>query len=108
MLAYSEGVIRIFKGRFPELMLPKDFGGKKIIDVGCGDGRHLPLFYSMGLNVSAVEITDEICATLDKRMNELGVTCDIRTGHAGSLPYEDNVFYYFLSWNSCYYMSLAS
>lgn len=103
----AEGVIRIFKGTFPDLKMPKPTSGQKVLDVGCGDGRHLPLFQSIGLKSSAVEITDAIVEILRQRMENLGIPADIRTGHAGSLPYPDATFDYLLSWNSCYYMSLT-
>lgn len=103
----AEGVIRIFKGRFPDLVMPKPAKGQSVLDVGCGDGRHLPLFHSIGLEASAVEITDPIVEMLRARMKALGIAADVRTGHAGALPFEDAAFDYLLSWNSCYYMSLT-
>jgi ubiquinone/menaquinone biosynthesis C-methylase UbiE len=107
-MAYpAEGVIRIFKGQFPKLSMPRDHTGLSIMDLGCGDGRHLPFFHSLGLSVSAVEITDTICGQLRDRMKAYGVDADIRTGHAGSLPFEDNTFDRLLTWNSCYYMTLG-
>ena len=107
-MAYpAEGVIRIFKGRFPDLTMPRAHDGLSIMDLGCGDGRHLPFFHGLGFQVSAVEITDTICAGLRERMKGYGFDADIRTGHAGSLPFEDASFDRLVTWNSCYYMSLG-
>lgn len=107
-MAYpAEGVIRLFKGRFPELTMPRGEAGLSILDLGCGDGRHLPFFQGLGFKVSAVEITETICEVLRKRMAGYGVDADIRVGHAGSLPFEDDSFDRLLTWNSCYYMSLG-
>ena len=107
-MAYpAEGVIRIFKGRFPELNMPREHEGLSIMDLGCGDGRHLPFFHSLGLNVSAVEITDTICELLRARMIGYGIDADIRTGHAGYLPFDDGSFDRLMTWNSCYYMSFG-
>lgn len=103
----AEGVIRIFKGSFPELKMPPPSPGDGVLDVGCGDGRHLPLFHSIGMETSAVEITDSITGTLRQRMQGFGIPTDIRTGHVGDLPFADEVFDYLLSWNSCYYMSFG-
>lgn len=36
----SEGVIRIFKGKFPDLHMPLPQHNDSIVDIGCGDGRH--------------------------------------------------------------------
>lgn len=108
-MAYpAEGVIRIFKGRFPGLSMNRDdHSGCSILDLGCGDGRHLPFFHGLGMKVSAVEITDAICEVLRSRMAGYGVDADIRTGHAGSLPFAEASFDRLLTWNSCYYMSLG-
>lgn len=107
-LAYpAEGVIRIFKGSFPKLHMPKPQAGNSILDVGCGDGRHLLLFHALGMRISAVEITDEITTRLQQRMKSLDVPADIRTGHVANLPFDDEKFDYLLTWNSCYYMSLS-
>jgi ubiquinone/menaquinone biosynthesis C-methylase UbiE len=104
----AEGVIRIFKGKFPELKMKKPEQGDSIVDVGCGDGRHLPLFYNLGMKISAVEISNQIRDTLSNRMHHIGVPANIQTGHAANLPFKDNEFDYLLSWNSCYYMSLSN
>ncbi|HZH26069.1 MAG TPA: hypothetical protein VEY95_02695 [Azospirillaceae bacterium] len=53
-----------------------------------------------------MEVTDEISAGL-RAHGRLGIPADIRTGHAGSLPFAGGTFDYLLTWNSCYYMSLA-
>lgn len=107
-IAYpAEGVIRIFKGRFPELTMPREQNGLSILDMGCGDGRHLPFFHSLGFKVSAVEITDTIRDVLRDRMANYGVDADIRTGHAGSLPFKDASFDRLMTWNSCYYMTFG-
>jgi len=108
-MAYpAEGVIRLFKGRFPELKMSRDdHNGRSILDLGCGDGRHLPFFHGLGMSVSAVEITDTICEVLRQRMVSYGVDADIRTGHAGLLPFEDASFDRLITWNSCYYMSFG-
>lgn len=103
----AEGVIRILKGRFPALKLPPEHKGLSIVDLGCGDGRHLPLLQSLGYKVSAVEISDKICEVLRTRMRDRNIDADIRTGHAGSIPFDDASFDRLLTWNSCYYMSLG-
>jgi SAM-dependent methyltransferase len=105
-MAYpSEYVIRIFKGSYPRLNLDKaSFKGKKICDVGCGDGRDLAMLHRCGFKISGMEITKEIAAQAKKNLRELGAKADIRVGHNASMPFDENAFDYVLSWNACYYM----
>ena len=105
-LAYpAEGVIRILKGTFPSLLMPKPDSGK-ILDLGCGDGRHFPLFAQVGLTGYGTEISDEICAGLTEKLKGLGISFgNIQKGTTDNLPYPDQYFDYLLTWNSCYYMT---
>ncbi|MBW4651605.1 MAG: class I SAM-dependent methyltransferase [Kaiparowitsia implicata GSE-PSE-MK54-09C] len=104
----AEAVIRIFLGQFPKLIFDNDFSGKKILDLGYGDGRHFPLFKRLGLKMSGVEITQQIVDnTLNKDLFE-GYDLDLRPGTAGNIPFDDGAFDYLISWNSCYYMSKDS
>ena len=101
----AEGVIRILKGTFPTLLMPKPKAGK-ILDLGCGDGRHFPLFEQVGLDGYGTEISDEICAGLAQKLKSRGIKFKrIQEGTTDSLPYPDQHFDYLLTWNSCYYMS---
>jgi len=101
----AEGVIRILKGVFPELVMPKPTAGK-ILDLGCGDGRHFPLFNQMGLTGYGTEITEDICSGLAGRLRSRGVNfANIQCGTTDNLPYPSSFFDYLLAWNSCYYMS---
>ena len=101
----AEGVIRILKGSFPSLKMPKPASGK-ILDLGCGDGRHLPLFQQVGLVGYGTEISSEICDALTKRLSERGIKIGgILKGTTNDLPFEENFFDYLLTWNSCYYMT---
>lgn len=105
-IAYpAEGVIRILKGRFPDLAMPKPTSGK-ILDLGCGDGRHFPLFAQVGLAAYGTEISDSICATLKQNPTTLNIPfADIQFGVTNQLPFQEEFFDYLLAWNSCYYMS---
>jgi len=105
-IAYpAEGVIRILKGKFPRLKMPKPTSGN-ILDLGCGDGRHFPLFEQVGLNGYGTEITEKICNVLKKRLRKLNINfADIQSGTNDCLPFDNSFFDYLLSWNSCYYMT---
>ena len=101
MMYPAEAVIRIFKGTYPNLKMPKPKAGDSILDVGCGDGRHFPLFDALDMESAGTEITTEIVDGLKSRFRGLA---DIRVGTCASLPWPDATFDYLLTWNSCYYM----
>lgn len=108
-IAYpAEGVIRILLGNFPHLTkMPKPKKNQKILDVGCGDGRHFPLFQKIGLKGYGSEISEEIVAKLKRKLTLNKIKFEsIDEGACENLPYKDNYFDYLLTWNSCYYMSL--
>ena len=104
-IAYpAEGVIRIFKGKFPNLdlsCLPKN---AKVCDLGCGDGRHLLFLNSLGFDVHGVEISDLIINKLTESMNSYNSPCQLYVGRASEIPVEDGKFDCLITWNSCYYM----
>jgi SAM-dependent methyltransferase len=102
----SEYVIRIFKGRYPRLNLKSDTcEGKKICDVGCGDGRNLVLLKKLGFDVHGIEITEEIIERASNNLKNAGIYgFTLKVGVNDKIPYGDDSFDYLLSWNSCYYM----
>lgn len=107
-MAYPpEYVIRIFKGNYPRLALPKNsFSGKKIVDVGCGDGRCLPFFKDLGFEPFGVEIAQEAVAKIQQNLAncDYGDQINLAVGSNSALSFNDNFFDYLLSWNACYYM----
>lgn len=102
MMYPAEAVIRIFKGDYPNLKMPKPKAGQSILDVGFGDGRHFLLFHDLGLRISGTEITREIVEATARRLDRLDLTLDV--GTCADLPFEDRAFDRLLTWNSCYYM----
>ncbi|MBR3834092.1 MAG: class I SAM-dependent methyltransferase [Lachnospiraceae bacterium] len=107
-MAYpAEYVIRMFKGKFPKLDLKKELGGyddKSILDIGCGDGRHLCFFKEQGFKeICGTEISEEIVKKLKKDLENIG-EFDIRVGVNNNLGFEDDKFDCLLSWNVCYYL----
>jgi SAM-dependent methyltransferase len=108
MMYPAEAVIRIFKGTYPNLTMPKPKPGQSVLDVGCGDGRHFPLFHELRLRAFGTEITDEICQSLADRMSSLDISATFSEGTCAKLPWLDPTFDYLLTWNSCYYMNTGA
>jgi SAM-dependent methyltransferase len=105
-MAYPcEYVIRMFKGKYPRLDLAgRGFQGKRLCDVGFGDGRNFPFFEQCGFDLAGVEIGDEMVRTANAHMSRLGLSADLRIGTNEHVPFADGAFEFLVSWNACYYM----
>jgi 2-polyprenyl-3-methyl-5-hydroxy-6-metoxy-1,4-benzoquinol methylase len=69
----SETLVRIMKGNFiPNINL--DYSGKKVLDVGCGNGNNLLFLGSLGLKLFGTEIEQSICDDTMKRLNWFLIT----------------------------------
>ena len=52
-----EFVVRTFLGTYPNLKMDRSkYAGSKILDLGYGDGRNMPLFKNLKFNIHGVEI----------------------------------------------------
>ena len=98
----SEYLVRIFlsqrnknKFNFPE------FKDKLLLDLSCGDGRNLELFYNLKFKLFATEISSKIINQIRKSI-KFGVS--LRVGTNSNLPFKDNFFDYIVSSHSCYYI----
>jgi len=100
-----EFVVRTLLGTYPNLKLDRDdYPGARILDLGFGDGRNMPLLANLGFDVHGVEISEEICALTRERMAKLGVDVELRVGTNSSIPYPDGSFDFLLACHACYYV----
>jgi SAM-dependent methyltransferase len=101
----SEFVIRAFLGNYPGHHFDRNtLAGKRVLDLGFGDGRNLPLLADLGMEVHGVEVTQAICNLITQRMAQAGVRVDARVGRNCELPYADAYFDFMLASSACYYM----
>jgi ubiquinone/menaquinone biosynthesis C-methylase UbiE len=101
----SEFVIRTFLGNYPEHRIDRRaLPGKRILDLGFGDGRNIPLLADLGFEVHGVEVTNLICELITQRMNHMGVKLEAKVGRNCQIPYADAYFDYVLASSSCYYI----
>ena len=104
-----ELVVRTLLGTYPNKRLDKTkYEGSKILDLGFGDGRNLPLLFNSGFNVHGVEITEEILDFTKERMKTLGVEVELKKGSNAFIPYPDGYFDYLLSSFACYYIDTGT
>lgn len=87
------------------LIIPGGYSGKAILDVGCGDGRHLAFFDTLGFaKVAGLEISDECVDIAKANLLRAGTKADVRVGTNNNIGFGDEEFDFLLSWNVCYYL----
>src|SRR6202165_2613179 len=98
-----EFVVRAFLGNYPRHKTDKaSYPGRRVLDLGFGDGRNMPLLHNLGMKVFGVEISQEICDLTEKRMNGLGIEVDLKVGRNHNIPYADDFFDTVLACHACY------
>ncbi len=71
------------------LRLLEPVRGERVLDIGCGTGRHLLIFLEKGLDVTGLDASPYM---LDIARKKLGHRADLHRGLAEDLPFEDNSF----------------
>jgi SAM-dependent methyltransferase len=100
-----EFVVRAFLGNYPRHKTDQtSYPGKRVLDLGFGDGRNMPLLNNLGMQVFGVEISQEICDLTQRRMKSLGIDVDLKVGRNHDLPYPDGFFDTVLACHACYYI----
>ena len=93
-------VVRVFKSQMPVKFFDQNYETKKVLDLGCGSGRHIPFLQLQGFDVHGVELSESIVEAL-KRDHE---GASFKVGSNVYIPYENDFFDYILSSASVYYM----
>jgi SAM-dependent methyltransferase len=101
-----EFVVRTLLGTYPGLNIDRTtYRGSKILDLGFGDGRNMPLLNDLGFQVFGVEISDAICQLTRERMERLSVPALLKVGSNSHIPFENDEFDFVLACHACYYVS---
>ena len=61
----------------------------KIIDIGCGTGRHAIELTKRGYNVTGVDLSEDQIKRAREKAQEAGVTIDFQIQDARNLPFDD-------------------
>jgi len=61
----------------------------KIIDIGCGTGRHAIELTKRGYNVTGVDLSEDQIKRAKEKAQEAGVTIDFQTQDARNLPFKE-------------------
>lgn len=92
-------------GRYPGMRLDKSlYVGAKILDLGCGDGRNIPLLVDLGFDVYATETSEATVSQVSDLAARRSWPVHASVGTNSLLPYQDKFFEYILCCASCYYL----
>ena len=75
----------------------------KVLDLGCGVGRHTIFFSSIGYDVSAMDISEEAVRKTKEWLDEEGLKAKVETGKMTDLPYPDDNFDLVVAFNVIYH-----
>jgi len=99
----TEFVVRILLADYPRLNYKKPKPGDTILDIGFGDGRNTFLLCDANLDVSGIEITQDIVNQTKERLAKIGYRPDLRVGRNSHIPFDSEKFDYILACHCCYY-----
>ncbi|MBG0777345.1 MAG: methyltransferase domain-containing protein [Desulfovibrionaceae bacterium] len=95
-----EGWFQTPKGRFAfelerrlleRMVSPWPRRGRRLLEIGCGTGLFLQVFYEAGFDVDGMDSSPAMLGAARRRMGE---TADLQVGAADHLPYADNEYDY--------------
>jgi len=75
----------------------------RVLDLGCGVGRHVHLFASLGFDVYGLDHSQTGLDTCRRRLHAEGLHADLRLGDMATIPFPDGYFDAVLAFNSIYH-----
>ena len=78
-------------------------GINKVLDLGCGVGRHSLALSRAGMEVWAVDMSPAGLSFAQKEAEDTGLAINFKQSEMTALPFEDASFDYVLAWNVIYH-----
>lgn len=101
----SAFALKVFLGRFPDFSFrDENLQGRKILDLGFGDGRDIVLFSHLDLEVYGCEPELEVVEHRKEFFQNMNLNAELKTGINMSIPFENNFFDFLYSSAAMYYM----
>lgn len=84
-------------------------GKRRVLDVGCGAGRHLLYLAGSGFEVHGFDVSESAISRLEEKADRLEYDADVRLADmAEEFPYEDEYFDAALAFRSIHHADLAT
>lgn len=64
----------------------------KVLDIGCGGGRHVKLFAEQGFDVSGIDFSQEGISQTEEMLKRFKLNARLKVGDMTNLPYDDCSF----------------
>ena len=100
----SEHVVRFIFTQFPRNL--KEQCNLKILDLGCGAGRHTVFLAREGVQTYATDISEEGLIVVEKRLEDEKLQGVLKKANMEKLPFSDNFFDAIISFGVFYYNDL--
>ncbi|MCL4515316.1 MAG: class I SAM-dependent methyltransferase [Firmicutes bacterium] len=88
---------------YPVALRWKREGKRKVLDLGCGIGRHALFLAEMGFQVEAFDLSESGVARLKEASQARGLSIGVAVGGMLSLPFESNHFDGILAFHVIYH-----
>jgi tellurite methyltransferase len=85
----------------------RECGVRRVLDLGCGVGRHALLLASIGFDVAALEMSANGIQIARRFAEECGTCIEFCLAAMSSLPYRTDSMDYVLAWNVIYHGDLS-
>lgn len=80
-----------------------DAGARRALDLGCGPGRHTYALAKLGYTTSATDVSPTALAHCREWLASEGLEATVREADMRSLPFEDGIFDFVVSYNVIYH-----
>ncbi|OFW48848.1 MAG: hypothetical protein A2146_07985 [Actinobacteria bacterium RBG_16_67_10] len=81
----------------------KEEGGRRVLDLGCGLGRHLLLLAAEGFEAYGCDVSPTAVETCRRRLRESGLSATVTLSDMTSIPQADGFFDAVIAWNVLYH-----
>jgi len=88
--------------RFHKKFMKKK-SGLRLLDLGCGSGRHCELFATENYDVYGCDISSKSISITKKRLKKFNLKDNFVKSFSYDLPYKSDFFHYVIVWHSIYY-----